>query len=145
MSESKTLDWSQNYIRDGFTQSGYIAAIERRHGALRFNFRPMLPEEVEEFDIFRNENILKPRQVTARLAKECASRITGWSEEVDGKPLQISVENLRRFRHTLLAKIYQVITGERASDEDPEVKNLDAEDEGFEPLSSTDPIEQLGN
>lgn len=141
--QDKTLDWSQNYIRDGFTQDGYIAAVERRHGMLRFKFRPMLPEEVEEFDVFRNENILKPRQVTERLAKECSSRVKVWSEELDGKPLEISTANMRRIRHTLLMKLYQVICGERASDEDPEFKGLD--DDNFEPLSSADPVEQLGN
>jgi len=140
---SKSMDWNQNFIRDGFTQDGYIAAVERRHGFMRFKFRPMLPEEVEEFDVFRNENILKPRQVVERMAKEVASRLTAWSEEADGKPVEISPLNLRRVRHPMLVKLYGVLAGERASDEDPEYKKL--EDAGFEPLSSADPVEQLGN
>lgn len=141
--QEKTLDWSQNYIRDGFTQDGYIAPMERRHGELRFKFRPMLPEDFEEFDVFRNSNILKPKAVVSRLAKECSDRLVAWSEQVDGKDVPIGPDYVKRLRHTLLSKLFQVIAGERASDEDPQNKSL-PEDVQDEP-SSKDPLEQLGN
>ncbi len=34
-----------NYFHDGYTQSGFIAAVPRMHGELRFTYRPALVEE----------------------------------------------------------------------------------------------------
>ncbi len=131
---SKLLTWEDNLIRDGFTQPAYIAGVDRMHGPCRFSFRPMLPEEVAELDLYVAQNFTEPRKAKARIAKECANRIVGWSEQVDGKELPITELNLRRLRPTLLTKIYDVISGSVPSDEDPELK--DASDTPFVELSS---------
>ena len=116
---SKQLEWRSNYIRDGFTQAGYIAEVENLHGECRFNYRPMLPEESLKMDIFRGQFFNDGTKIVNEIATLLQPRIESWSESVDGEPLKITVVNLRRIRPQLLHKLYDVVSGNRASDTDP--------------------------
>jgi hypothetical protein len=143
----KQLDWRNNIIRDGFTQRAYIAEDERLHGELRFNYRPMLPEEVGTMDNFMAQYIREPVKVNCKICQVCAEKIIDWSEELDGKPLAISENSLRRLRPQLLTKLYNVISGSRPSDEDPLHSQHDDLDSGVAPLTALQEgtvMEQLG-
>jgi len=141
---AKRLNWSDNIIRDGFTQSGYIPEVEGLHGAIRFEFRPMLPEETEHFEGIRDRDGARdPKKVRAILGEEVAKRIVSWSEKIDSSPAEISGANVRKMRFTLQTKIYNIISGFSPTTHDPE---LSTEWDDLQPLESiTETVdEQLG-
>ena len=128
--------WRQNIIRDGFTQDGFIAESEGLHGELRFKFRPMLPEEYELLELFRQSNPGDPRRVGAKEREEIASRLKAWSEvDNTNTSVPINADVLKMLRPELWYKLLAVVIGQRRTDDDPKSKGLDDKN-----LS-----EQLGN
>lgn len=141
----KDLSWTSNYIRDGFTQCGYIAPIDRLHGELRFSFRPMLPEEVAAMDMFRSNFEREPAKVIAKVTAVCASKLIAWSEVADGTPIPINEISIKRLRPQVLTKLFNIISGDRASDEDPTtIRDMDQSPVTLESLMESSVSDQLG-
>ena len=114
----------QNLITDGYTEAGYIAAKEGLHGALRFQFRPMLPEQVDEIGaILDQENVARSH---AAIRGVLVRQLVSWSEKAD-----ISAEALGQLRYALWNRIYLIVSGRQASDPDPEAP-LEQQDEWLE-------------
>ncbi len=69
---------SKNIIRDGYTRPGYIAAVERLHDELEFEYRPMLPSQVNKLDtsLTQTDGARDIRIIAAVLARQVQS----WSE-----------------------------------------------------------------
>lgn len=135
------LSWEDPIVRDGFTQRGYIKAVEGLHGELRFTFRPMLPEDVEVLEAFRDRyGVTSPDKARAKIAIETFKRLAGWSVMADGKPLPLSEGNVRRMRMPLQSKLYHIVACLSATDIDPEWSD-GLED--LEPLLET-AVEKLG-
>lgn len=109
---TKQIAWSENVIRDGFTQQGYIEEVVGLHGAMRFGFRPMLPEDVEKFEAFRDRyGSSDPVRVRKGLAEQVTKRLVTWSEKSGDDELPITLDNVRHLRFTIQTKLYNVISG----------------------------------
>lgn len=122
----RELDWSDPIIRDGFTQRGYIAAEEGLHPALRFTFRPMIPEDVERVEQAREREPAAEKS-RARTGAVIAKQLESWDVKFGDDNAPISEQTVRRMRLSLQTKLYNVITGFRATDIDPQwLKSLDS-------------------
>lgn len=107
-----------NIIPDGYTEEGYVAEVPRLHGALRFRFRPMLPEERDAIDYAIKDK--SPGQSHAMYRKALATRIQSWSEkDKDGNDVTVAESAIRNLRPALYDKLYNIVAGYRASDVDP--------------------------
>lgn len=120
----KELTWEDPVIRDGFTQRGYVKAVEGLHGELKFNFRPMLPEEVEELEALRDTaNQNNASKIRSKIGEELAKRLTSWSVQFEDKPAEISPLNVRSLRTSLQTKVYNIVAGFAPTDIDPSWKD----------------------
>lgn len=121
-----------NIIRDGVNLPGFIEAHpDGLYGECRFSYRPMLPEETEELEYYREAEQNKPKEMTIRLATAMAERIKSWGEQYDdGSPVPISKDTVRRMPIRLFTRMYRIIAQFDVSDKDPSLGDL--VDEGRE-------------
>lgn len=138
---------SKNLIRDGYSRPGYIAQVnqdfngrqtELLHGELVFEYRPMLPEEVEE--LTAAVDAAKPKESIHLIAAEIARRLTKWSEtetvkedgKVDGKEVEkavdINFDTVRHLPYPLIYRLRNIITGTSASDLRPKATKEEQSD-----------------
>lgn len=112
-----------NYIHDGYTRSGYIAADpQRAHGAIRFVYRPMLVQN-------RDTIIAKTRQLTDEggtvlAARSIAGQLVSWDlKNEKGEDVPIEYLHVLRVQPKLFNRMQAVIVlGTEGGDPDPEVK-----------------------
>lgn len=139
--------WRQAVIRDGLTQDGYIAEVERLHPAMAFTFRPMLPEQVEEWEAHRDQHYLtKPKETRARLGKLLSQQIASWDAvDANGDAVPVSEQTCRSLRPTLQHKLYLIVACLAASEVQPDADGQQQQLPGDglfgEPVS---PLETLG-
>lgn len=105
--------WKDGLIGEGFSQPGYMEQVKGLHPELRFEFCPVLPDDVE----VASDKLarLKPTEVIPFMAKVIAEAVTSWSFS-DGKPTAAVV---RRMRHSQLSKLYSMVVCQREIDDDP--------------------------
>jgi hypothetical protein len=109
---------SVRYYHDGYTESGYIAAVPRLHGALRFAYRPALIEERSQ--LLDAAARLKAPLYDRHLAVFVADKLISWDlEDAVGTEVPIAAESLLRTQPELFAKLHRIVLGARASDVDP--------------------------
>lgn len=109
-----------NFIPDdGYTQPGYIQAVPRLHGELRYVYRPMLAQQrAPLLDAARDEKGDKYERLACKLA---CPHITSWSLiDAKGEPVAITAPNMLRVRPAMLSKLINIVAGLQASDVDPE-------------------------
>lgn len=128
---SNTLTWKSPIIRDGFTQEAYIAERPGLHGELRFSYRPMLPESVDDIEAHRSTK--KGSEDTKLVAAAVADRIVRLEDGV-GTEIEPTVESVRRLRYGILYKVYNIIAGFEPSDLDP---RWDSKGSELPPLSDS--------
>lgn len=117
---------SRNLINDGYTKTGYIEESEGLHESLRFEFRPMLPEEVEDSDAKIQK--LGPRDSIRLIAALCASKVVEWSEVDDkGSMVEITPGTVGRLPYTVLGRMHRIVAGVGASDPLPHDDQTDEE------------------
>jgi len=105
--------WKDGLILEGFTQTGYMEQVEGLHPELRFEFCPVLSDDVE---VAQAKLVgLKTTEVISFMAKVIADSLTKWSFG-DGKP---TVTLVKRMRHSQLAKLYSMVICQRPIDKDP--------------------------
>lgn len=98
---------------DGLAQNVVINARPKVHGAMRFSFRPMLPEDVEELEAARERSIgVDPKKVVQLMVDAVAKHLVKWSSD---RP--INADNVRRLRYRLLGQVYLIISGLGAADD----------------------------
>lgn len=137
----KELTWRSALIRDGFTQPGYIAEQQGLHGELRFAYRPMLPETLDNIEAHRRTK--KGSDDTKVVIAAVAERLVSWNScGSDGVADDITVENVRKLRWALLFRVYNIIAGSEPSDLDP---NWDGSGEGKLPPLTMPLMEQIKN
>lgn len=107
-------------IYDGLNEKGYIAAVPRLHGEIRFEFRPPTAESLGRFiDGRKNRS-------TAGLfraeAEGMALRLVSWSLlDPDGQPLPIKSATVGALNIALFNRLKDiVIYGTDGGDLDPE-------------------------
>lgn len=130
--------WSDSIIDDTFNQGGFIAANHGLHGELRFRYRPMLVEEFQAIEFFRSQNKTDIKKVLSRQRAEVLKRLKAWSlTDRRGDSVPLNDASMRNLRPELWYRMYDIICGVAASDDDP---NENPGDDDGEDLT-----EKLGN
>jgi len=113
---------NRNVIRDGVAVPGYIQADPTGlYGSCAFKYRPMLPEETEELEYYRDNLRDKPKELIVKMAAAIADRIVAWSEAYeDGSPVPVGKDTIRRLPHRLFIRLYRIISQQEASDKNPD-------------------------
>jgi len=107
-----------NYFDDGYLQQGYVAAVPRLHGALRFTFRPTLVEERSHLvDAARQ---LQSAAYDRHAAQFTAAKLVSWDlRDSAGDEVPFSAEALLRLQPELFVKLHRTVAGWLPSDVDP--------------------------
>ena len=111
-------------IEDGYTESGYIAAVPQLHPALRFRFRPLLTEERTAFlkSIANTDRSQQDKKATA-LVKD---RLQEWDLcGRDGAVVPLTADVIKRLKPRLFERLFGIVLGSDAPDEDPEANQED--------------------
>lgn len=111
----------QNFINDGYTESAYLRPIDRLHGEVRFQFRPMLVEE--RALVFEKSGQVKQDDYERRSASLIVKKLVSWSLTVpdngEDKPLPITAINFLRLKPAIYTRITAIVLGLDTSDADP--------------------------
>jgi hypothetical protein len=108
-----------NYFHDGYTQVGFIAAVPRMHGPLRFSYRPTLVEERSQLS--DAAATLKSHLYDRHVAAFLAGKLVDWDlTDVRGRPITSSGEACLRLHPALFVKLHRIVQGWIPSDVDPE-------------------------
>jgi len=124
MNESIT-PYLSPYIHDGYTVNGYIEADERIHAEVRFTYRPVLAQDRSV--IMRQIQMANdPRKEEAIAAAAIAGYVKSWdirkpkepgSDELVSVPIKAS--EVLRLNVRLTNRLYRIVMGDSAPDEDP--------------------------
>jgi len=107
-----------DYFHDGYTQSAYIAAVPRLHGALRFTYRPALVEERSQLHDAAGR--LNSHLLDCHVGQFLAQKIVDWDlVDAHRQPVAPSAEAVLRIQPELFVKLIPIILGTTASDIDP--------------------------
>lgn len=102
-------------IHDGYTRDGFIDAVENDPDSLRFQYRPMLPEDVDA--LLSESRVMPARQATKLLAAAVAERLVSWDAIApDDTTATIDVEHVRSLPWRIFQRLYNVVAGLQASD-----------------------------
>jgi hypothetical protein len=130
-------------IYDGLTEKGYIAAVPRVHGEMRFEFRPATNEMIGGFlDGLKNRST---KALGREEAKIVAGRLVSWSlADKEGEPLPINQSNVWAL-HPLLFRRLKEITfyGGEGGDADPEAPDDDLMDMNAEAANTGKRVTEL--
>jgi len=109
-----------NFISsDGYTENGYIAAVNGLHGELRFTFRPLLVQEQAKW--VKGANNMQSEAWNRQCAVLMCERIKSWSLTTDDdKPLAVTANWILRLKPALFSKLYGILLGTEPSDMDPD-------------------------
>ena len=105
-------------IREGMTREGFVDAVARLHGSLRFVYRPMLAEEVDTLNRAIKDQPAAPGVVA--LAKAMAAKLVSWSE-----PETPTADMVRRVQWPVFNRLYAIIAGMAPSDPIPTPADAD--------------------
>lgn len=108
----------RNFIPDGYQEVGYIAERKGIYSACRFEYRPMLHGERNRvMDAMRNGPKDGSKAVYAAIEKH----LVKWDQRNDkDEPLAKTGINIARLRPEFTERLFNIITGYAASDDDPD-------------------------
>jgi hypothetical protein len=105
-----------DYIDDGYTEEGKIAAEPGIHGPLTFEYRPMIPSVQGRLMDVRGSSD-KFVDLAAKLLCGKDGHLKAWSLVNKKKEaVEINEENLKRVRPSLFDKLWQIVANVRPSD-----------------------------
>lgn len=116
---------SCDFIEDGYSQPGYIAAEPNGlHGPLEFEFRPALGKLADKITgMIQGENpsyegfwdaVAKALGTDPRL-------LQSWSlKDSKGNAVQITAANIQRVNQLIVHKLWMIVSGHRPSDPRPD-------------------------
>lgn len=128
-----------SYIHDGYTEAGYIEAEPNLYPACRFVFRPMLQQN--RAVIFDRITKSDPRKQEMLAAQAIVAQVSVWDIKMaksmtDGELLTVPLTpaSVLRLKPSLANRLYRIVTGLAAYDDDPEATDAErdaraAEDE----------------
>lgn len=109
------------YIPDGYTESAYLAAAERVHPALRFEYRPVTVKESAVYN--RAVKTLEDEKLYEHAATWAAGRLISWDlADKSGQPVPVSAATLLALRPPLFFKLQAVLLGNSPGDLDPRLE-----------------------
>jgi hypothetical protein len=111
--------------KDGYTRRGYIPPVKGLHEGMTFDYRLMLPEQVELLgDAMKGKS---GKESTLLVAAAIAEQIANWSEVegVDGaeKAVPVSTNAIRSLPRPLLLDLRDIVQGVMASAEPPDASD----------------------
>lgn len=121
------------YIADGYTRKGYIEESPRLYPAVRFSYRPMIASERAAV----NDRVAnaKAAESEAYAAKAIASHVCDWDLcDCEGKSLPVKAEVAMRLQPALSNRLYRIVIGSDAPDQDPSEKASPETDQEIQEL-----------
>ena len=100
-------------INDGFTLDGLIQATPGLHEAVRFKYRPALPERVAAYFLEKSSATAKPLAAEIKLLKE---QMVEWDASDGTTPLPLDDRIFRRVYYPALQVLVQHVIGYSATD-----------------------------
>ena len=105
------------FIDDGLTCAGYIAAVDRLHPAVKFDYRPLTIAEQTAWGRDMNRRANEQYKATADMLTR---KLCGWDlVDAKGQPVTIAPEALVRLKPRLFDRLLGIVSGSEASDQDP--------------------------
>ncbi|MCI0358641.1 MAG: hypothetical protein L0211_09165 [Planctomycetaceae bacterium] len=126
-----------DFIDDGYTEQGFIAAVDGVHGPLEFEFRPALVKTADKITgMIQGERVDWERfaDAAAKALARDPGLLKGWSlKDSKGNAVQITEPNLLRVRNQLFHKLWMIVAGQvpserRSDDTQPPQVNLEADE-----------------
>lgn len=106
------------FIDDGYVQPVFLVEAEGLHGALRFEFRPVLFEELAAY--YRDAKKLKDAEADRFAVTWAAGRLISWdARDARGQPVTIDAAKVARLHPNLFFRVMAVLRGDEAGDLDP--------------------------
>lgn len=111
-----------DFIDDGFSEDGYIAAAEGFHGPLKFKYRPAMAQLVDKATAMSGRDEWdKFWDVVPKALARDPKLLIEWDElDSKGQPVQITETNIKRIREVKIHKLWNIVAGLRASDPLPD-------------------------
>jgi hypothetical protein len=107
-----------DYFHDGYSQSGFIAAVSGLHGPLRFSYRPALVEERSA--LYTAAGRLSAPAFDRHVAQFLAEKLIDWDLlDARRRPVEPAPETLLRIQPELFVKLSGIVLGTTASAIDP--------------------------
>lgn len=97
------------FIPDGYTQDCYISELTNIHEAVRFQFRPVLPESVRTL---MHNFFEKSARIQGQIIDETLQRqLIRWDLcDHEGNPVELTVKNLQRIKKPLKDRLFNIVT-----------------------------------
>jgi hypothetical protein len=106
------------FIPDGYEHTGYIKAVPGLYDEVRFNYRPMVDEDVQSLGLSLSN--LKGKEARTKESEAIAGRIISWSvKDPKGESVDPTAANIARLTPVLRATILNIIEGSHPNDPDP--------------------------
>ena len=124
------LPLSETFIPDGYTRSGYIAGVDRLHGALEFEYRPMRSDTVNQIRKALAKFSEEPVKSATAMRASMAQHVVSWDAKnpKDGSDVKCTIDAIRCLQPALADKLYFVLAGIDASDPKPNATDSETED-----------------
>lgn len=107
----------QDLIPDGYTESGYIAAVPGIHNAVKFSYRPMRHVDLAKL---RERLAVGPLEGAKAIYGVLRQHVTGWDLKDDsGAVAGRSELDFAKLRPQLLDRLYAIVAGHVPSDQEP--------------------------
>lgn len=104
---------------DGYTIDGYIAAAAGLHPALRFRFRPLTVEAFAAIMVAARTEA-NANQLFARVIE---GRVQSWDlRDEKGQTQPVSAKLAAAMTPHLFDRLFDIVTGQKGSDVDPEAE-----------------------
>lgn len=107
------------YIHDGYTVAGYIQEAPRLYPAVRFTYRPVLAQN--RAVVFREiQRANDPRKEETIAAEAVKAQVQEWDIiDHEGRAVGIAASNILRLQPQLFSRMFRMVMGDAAPDEDP--------------------------
>lgn len=113
-----------DFIEDGYSEQGYIAAIDGIHGALEFEYRPAIGKLAD-----RVTGMIQGDRVNWEAWWEAVGKalavdpglLKSWSlKDAKGNAVPITSANIQRVRQLLIHRLWMIVAGQLPSDRRPD-------------------------
>lgn len=128
------------FYPDGYTNQAFVREEPCAYPDVRFSYRPMLVEEIDQFDMAAEKK--KSDVYDRMLAAKLAEKIVSWDVQTPatgGKPAEdvaVKPANLLRLHPALFLRISKIVFGRETSDVDPRWEDGAKEQTGADELES---------
>lgn len=114
---------SCDYIEDGYTETGYITAVDGIHGELRFEYRPAVGRIADRITgMIQGPNADWERwwDESSKALAVKPGLLKAWSiKDRKGNAVPITAANIQNVRQLLIHKLWMIVAGQMASDPEP--------------------------